>query len=70
MTGRATVLTLALCTLGAIEAPTLRGEEKNFMIILKGSLTTSSQIYTNPDAPDAIDRAQYVPIKDSFGYRE
>lgn len=68
MTGRVAAVTLALLFLGAFTAPTLRGEEKSFMIILKGSLTTSSQIYTNPDAPSPIDRSQFVPLKDSFGY--
>ncbi len=68
MAGRIATVTLAVSLLGAFAAPTLRGEEKSFMLILKGSLTTSSQIYTNPDAPDPIDRSQYTPLKDSFGY--
>ena len=45
-----------------------RADENAFSIVVKGNLTTGSQLFTNPNSPSAVQRADFIPIKDFFGY--
>jgi opacity protein-like surface antigen len=48
--------------------PSFGAEGKNFALILKGSLTTGSQLFPAPNSLDEFQRAQYYEIKDALGY--
>lgn len=52
----------------ALAAPPLQAGEARFTLIAKGNLTTSSQLFVNPDAVDLPARGQSVPITNSFGF--
>lgn len=58
------VLGIVLATLSQSRAV----EGKNFSILLKGSLTTGSQLFPNPNSSDEFQRAQFFSLKDIFGY--
>lgn len=49
-------------------AETIRAEDRNFSLSLKGNLTTASQLFPNPQSPDAEERARFLPIKDIWGF--
>ncbi len=36
-------------------------------VTARASLTTSSQLFTNPDAPDPIERSAFIPLENQFG---
>lgn len=42
--------------------------DKKFSIALKGSLTTGSQLFPNPNSSDVFQRAQFFSLKDIWGY--
>ena len=42
-------------------------QEKSYSLVVKGSFTTGSQLFTNPDSPNLIERSEFVPLKDLFG---
>jgi len=42
--------------------------DKRFSIALKGSLTTGSQLFPNPNSSDVFQRAQFFSLKDIWGY--
>ncbi len=48
-------------------APTIRAEGRYFSIAVKGSLTTTSQLFPNPNSPDEVQRAQFISLKDIWG---
>ncbi|MEW6511344.1 MAG: hypothetical protein AB1428_10325 [Bacteroidota bacterium] len=52
------------CTLCA---PGARGGDGLFTVLVKGNLTTSSQLFVNPDAADIVARAESLPLTDFFG---
>jgi hypothetical protein len=63
------ILASALCLmLIAGLQPTAIAGEHPFSISVKGNFTTGSQLFPNPDSPDDIQRAEYFPIEDFFGY--
>lgn len=43
-------------------------DAKQFSLIFKGSLTTLSQLFENPNSPDEFQRSQFFSIKDTWGY--
>ena len=43
-------------------------QERNISIALRGSLTTASRVFTNPNSSDAILRSEFFPLEDFFGY--
>jgi len=45
-----------------------RAQELPWTIMAKGTLTTSSQIYFNPDATDPVTRSEYTDLTGFFGY--
>ncbi len=58
------VLLIAVISLLAFRA---RAEDKPFSIAVKGSLTTTSQLFPNPNSPDEVQRAQFFSLKDIWG---
>jgi len=65
MVGRVAAGVLMLSVFVAIPAT---AQELPWAFILKGNLTTSSQIYFNPNAPDPIDRSAFNDVTDFFGF--
>ena len=49
-------------------SPSFCAEGKNFALVLKGNLTTGSQLYPDPNSLDEFQRAQYSELKDALGY--
>lgn len=45
-----------------------RGQEKMFSVVVKGNFTTGSQLFPNPNSGDALERNQFFPIEDFFGF--
>lgn len=43
-------------------------QESSFSISLKGSLTTGSQLFPNPNSPDEARRAQFFSLDNIWGY--
>jgi hypothetical protein len=69
MVARAAVVLLHLVFLEAVTTRTpLWCQEKSVTVIVKGNLTTGSQLFPYPDSPDETDRAQYLPFEDVPGY--
>ncbi len=58
----AACLAMILCAIPRAEA-----QERRLMLILKGDITTSSQLFLHPDAPDPILRAQSLNLTDLLG---
>jgi hypothetical protein len=56
-----------LATLGLTPVVSSAAAERPFTITLKGTLTTSSQLFPNPDSPDPLERAEFVPLENQFG---
>ncbi|MBI5470914.1 MAG: hypothetical protein HY961_01070 [Ignavibacteriae bacterium] len=46
----------------------MNAEEKRFALVLKGSLTTGSQLFPKPTSASEIERAQFFSMKDILGY--
>ena len=67
MTGRdlRRVLFLAIIL---VALPVLRAQERNVTIVLKGNLTTSSRVFTDPNSPDVVERSQFFSLEDFPGY--
>jgi opacity protein-like surface antigen len=59
-----------LIVLGLIAATTRfsTAQAKHFSISAKGSLTTGSQLFPNPNSPDEFQRAQFYSLKDIWGF--
>ena len=68
MVGRVVVAAMSICCLSALVGNPLRGQERALSLVLKGNLTTSSQIFPNPNAANATARAQSISLQDLFGY--
>lgn len=66
-TNRAALLFVAgvMCL---IFSGTLTAGDKNFSIALKGSLTTGSQLFPNPNSTSAVQRAEFFSLKSIWGY--
>ena len=64
MTGRIALILAAVLTFihGA------RGGEKQFHVVLKGNLTTGSQLFPNPESTDEVKRSSRVFLDNSLGY--
>ena len=60
-------LLVVLGFLGTFLLDGARTQTHQFSIAVKGSLTTGSQIFLNPNSPDEIKRAQFSSVKDIFG---
>ncbi len=52
----------------AILSQSPASDGKNFSVSLKGSLTTGSQLFPNPNSSDEAQRAEFFPLKDIWGY--
>ncbi len=64
--GRRVVLCVAASVL-VLQAST-RAEERLFSLTVKGSYTTASRLFPNPDSQNPIERGRFVPIDEFFGY--
>ena len=42
-------------------------QDQLLTLVLKGNLTTGSQLFPNPDSPNPIERSQFIPLKNLFG---
>lgn len=43
-------------------------QEGSISVSLKGNLTTSSRLFTDPNSADPFERSQYLALEDFFGY--
>ena len=48
--------------------PVLRAQEGNISIVLKGNLTTASRVFTDPNSPDPVERAQFFSLENFLGF--
>ncbi len=53
---------------GFLFSARLIASDKTFSIALKGSLTTGSQLFPNPNSTSAFQRAEFFPLKRIWGY--
>jgi hypothetical protein len=65
--GRAGIL-IVLGILSVTISQSRASEGKNFSVSLKGSLTTGSQLFPNPNSSDDSLRAAFFSLKDIWGY--
>lgn len=65
MMGRAAVAVSFLCI--GMSLPSV-AQERGFSLSVKTNFTTGSQLFPNPKSANEIERAQFVPIADFFGY--
>ncbi len=63
--GRLSGVLLVVCA--CVLAQGTRAEDKLFSVAFKGSLTTNSQLFPNPNSPDELQRAQFFSLKDIWG---
>lgn len=61
-----TLIVLTACVLFSVTS--VLSQESNFSISLKGSLTTGSQLFPNPNSPDEARRAQFFSLENIWGY--
>ena len=67
MTGR--VLLVLLFAANAISTRSLLwAQNHGISVALKGSLTTASRVFTDPNSSDAFQRSQFFSLEDFFGY--
>jgi hypothetical protein len=66
MIARAAVVGLWVLCVGMPQASTAR--EKLFFLTVKTNYTTGSQLFSNLDSPNEVERAQFLPIENFFGY--
>ena len=66
LVGRRVLLCVIL--LCVIHSASSRAEEGGFSFSVKGTYTTASRLFPNPDSQNPIERGQFVPIEDFFGY--
>jgi Outer membrane protein beta-barrel domain len=66
--GRVFVLWMGLSFAGAALTPYASAENGRFSLIVRGNYTTGSQLYTNPQSPSEIERAEFFPIQNFLGY--
>lgn len=59
----ATVLLVLAVTVPHIAS----SQESTIAVVVRGSFTTGSQLFTDPDSPDPLDRASFVPLENLFG---
>jgi hypothetical protein len=57
----------AFFCLVVIAAPSSKAGGGRFSVLLKGNLTTSSQLFLNPDAADLVAQTQSLALTDFFG---
>jgi hypothetical protein len=57
----------AVLLLLAAATPAL-AQEQPWTLVLKGTVTTSSQLFPDPNAPDPVARAQSVELAAAYGY--
>lgn len=65
MCGGVRTVLLILCLVWVQNA---LAQEGSVSIALKGNLTTSSRLFTDPNSPDMFERSQYLALQDFFGY--
>jgi hypothetical protein len=63
---RSRVLILACLLVSA--ASVLRAQERPFTVMVKGNLSTQSEIFLNPASPDPVARAQSTLVQDFLGF--
>jgi hypothetical protein len=44
------------------------GERKSWLLTFRGTLTTGSQVFVNPESPDQFQRSDFLQIDNAFGY--
>ncbi len=44
------------------------GERKPWLLTIRGTLTTGSQVFVNPESPDQFQRSDFLEISNAFGY--
>jgi opacity protein-like surface antigen len=66
--GRAIVRWSIGWLIGVVLAAQVRAEDHSFSFSVHGNLTTGSQIFPNPNSNDPVQRAQFFPLEDFFGY--
>jgi opacity protein-like surface antigen len=62
------VVCAIVCLAGVVTSFRATAQEQNLSVGMRGSLTTSSRIFTNPNAPDQFQRNEYFGIEDFYGY--
>lgn len=68
MRGRVLFVALLFGVNALSTRPLLWAQENGISIALKGSLTTASRVFTDPNSPDAFQRSQFFSLEDFFGY--
>lgn len=68
MAGKTAFLTLGTILLMCTTGSSLFAQERPFAFVLKANLTTSSQIFPNPNSPDPVARSESYGLTDFFGY--
>jgi len=58
---------LIIACILASTACSLRAQERSFTVLVKGNLTTQSDIFLNPTSPDPVARAQSTTLEDFPG---
>jgi hypothetical protein len=64
--GRRVVLCVA--ALLVVLSVSSRAEDRLFSLTVRGTYTTASRLFPNPDSQNPVERGQFVPIDDFFGY--
>jgi hypothetical protein len=64
---RSTVNAIA-CLAGLLVCREAPAQERNFSVGMRGNITTSSRIFTNPNSPDLFQRNEYFAVEDFYGY--
>ena len=62
--GRSVLLVGVAAILAVVTA---EAQDKNFVIVVRGSLTTASRLFPNANSTDAIERAGFFPLENSPG---
>jgi hypothetical protein len=58
---------LVVISLVMFSAGSVWSQEGSIMVVGRGSFTTESQLFTDPDSPDPLERSVFVPLEDFFG---
>ena len=64
--GRAAILSLCLLWVG-VSSPSA-AQEKLFSLSIRTNYTTGSQLFPNPNSTNEVERGQFLPIANFFGY--
>ena len=60
-------IVVILCFLHVMSGPEAVCSDGVMTITARANLTTSSQLYTNPDSPNPIERVAFIPLENQFG---